>query len=150
MSDSLDGGPRKRLEPWPLDYSWASRGGVWTVQADVLLEGILELENPTGEQLEALFSGFTADVQRLDTESRSGYWNGGVFCYYRADPEPSERESTRGSICLHARGEDAFDSLHHLSALLCRRMMQWSQVPRSLRWIEHPHNRGYRRLLLRG
>lgn len=123
---------------WPLDYAWAQRQGHWSPLTDVLLEGHLEPSEALRAAYTAMCAGCLYEASVVDQKSQEGYWHGGVFSYLR----PSSISGKRSSIWLHARGEDAFDSLHETSRIFAQHLENMS-CKGSLVWIEHPHQRDY-------
>lgn len=134
------------LQPWPLDYSWCSRQGVWTQATDVLLEGQTCTQRPLELVLGDFFAALKRGEQRmLDNSTESGYWIGGVFLYVtaRRDDEVAAPASCPAQIWLHSRGQDAMDSLAWVSQRFCDALAK-SQQCLSLGWVEHPHARDHR------
>lgn len=119
---------------WLLDYGWAQRGGQWDEFSDVLLVGDTGGDARSAEALRAWVARQSTAQASVDGVRREIFYAGGVQGYL-----DTWGVGASPAICLHSRGEDAFDSLSHCSREIAR-FLRSSGCER-LRWIEARHDR---------
>ncbi len=126
---------------WRLDYGWARRGGWWDEFTDVLLVGDTGGEARSAEALRIWVAQQSSDHALVDGVRQEIFYAGGVRGYLDARGLGAVGSP---AICLHSRGEDAFDSLSHGSREIARFLR--SRGCERLRWIEARHDRTSHRL----
>lgn len=118
---------------WPLDYSWGSKINKWKENTDVFLEGQISNKNESLDLLRTIISKFDKDEAFLDGEKIEIFYVGGVQGYI-------QELDKNFSICLHSKGEDAFDSLSYYSEFI-ERKLKIKKNKISVKWIKHKHDR---------
>ena len=123
-------------EGWPLDYDWARRGGPWDEFTDVMLVGDPQGDAGVIQALRDWVARQSQERAEVDGEARAIFYAGGVQGYL----DGGEGEAS-WVICLHSKGEDAFDSLSHYSREIAR-FVRGRHAHAALVWREARHDRG--------